>query len=113
MENQKTRKKNENEDRSRKKGSRDDGKSRGRTSTEKFRILCFIEISREWERDRVTKTNRGREEVKKRQITDVETQLQLTCQILNKIPGVVDFRAIDNSVVIRTVTNHDRNHPSL
>lgn len=49
----------------------------------------------------------------KRQITDVETQLQLTCQILNKIPGVVDFRAIDNSVVIRTVTNHDRNHPSL
>lgn len=49
----------------------------------------------------------------KRQITDVETQLQLTCQILNKIPGVVDFQAIDNSVVIRTVTNHDRNHPSL
>lgn len=38
---------------------------RGRTSTEKFRILRFIEISREWESDRVTKTNRGWEEVKK------------------------------------------------
>lgn len=32
---------------------------RERTSTEKFRILRFIEISREWQSDRVTKTNRG------------------------------------------------------
>lgn len=37
----------------------------------------------------------------KREITKVGAELQLTCQILNKIPAAVDFRAIDNSVVTR------------